>query len=125
MFDENNLLDLAAYKAIQESGLDAPFAHISYRYLKQQNVLTPIHTTVDIGLRLVTQGRLDGYVVEQKVAAELVANSEYSEQLTITSGLLMHTYVFSPVNLAFFDKNKKQVTAFWQALHEAALQINK
>lgn len=118
MFHKDKSFNISAYRAIRKVGLSAPFGYISYQFLEQQNLLSPFHTDLDTALKLIKNERLDGFVIARDIANELLKIGDNAEKLRLTSGSVMKKYLYAPMNLDYYQKNKVQVSSFWRALHD-------
>lgn len=102
---------LAQYQP--QFGISAPLGYIVEDWLQQQGWLSPYKFTVDEGLKMVAEGKLDGYSVERLVG------DYHLQQLGLTGkvaasddNILVKNWhiVFSP---DFYTKNTELVEQFW------------
>ena len=63
------------------SGIGAPFGYVVYHMLKQAGYLSPIDFSAEEGFKMLSLNRLDGYIIEEQIAAKIVERKQYQGKI--------------------------------------------
>lgn len=99
-------------------GLSAPLGFVIHKRLEQLGVLYPGSLSQESALRMIPQGRLDGFVIERLVALDLIGRSERPEQYRLLPQAFMRDDWYIPFSHGFHRQHPQRVERFWQALAE-------
>lgn len=98
------------------SGLSAPLGYVATQKLQKLGVLAGTPQTPEKALRLVAAGRLDGFVLERRVALSLIERLGLGGQL----GLLPQPFIVDdwhlPLSHQFYQSHPQVAQRFWQAI---------
>lgn len=101
------------------SGLSAPLGYVATQQLQRLGVLagsTP--QSQEKALRLVAAGRLDGFVLERRVALSLIERLGLADQLTLLPQPLIVDDWHLPLSHQFYQRQPQLAQRFWQAIAE-------
>ncbi|MDF2178362.1 transporter substrate-binding domain-containing protein [Aliiglaciecola sp. CAU 1673] len=100
-------------------GIGAPIGYVAEAKLSQSGILSRMKYTPQEGLRQLAQGRLDGYVVEEKIGKYIVANIGETHRIKASSRPFMVAYWHIPFSKGFYQQYSDNAKAFWQSLAKA------
>lgn len=108
-----------------DKGLGAPLGYVVWQKLKERGWLTPYQYTPEQGLKMVANGKLDGYVVERLIGLHLLHENQLSDHLVHSEENLLDTIWYLPFNRSFYQKNQKLIDNFWSKLNTARKKLKK
>jgi polar amino acid transport system substrate-binding protein len=114
-------LNLASYPNKLSTGIGAPFGYVVHQILANKKLLTPNNYTAEEGLKLVAQGKLDGYVVESEIGKLILEKLGDKDRVGITEETILTSYWFLPFSRQFYQENPELVELFWTTLNKNRL----
>lgn len=116
--------DGARFTGLRE-GLSAPQGHVALKPLQELNALAPVRRDLDRTqvLQLIEKGRLDGYILEEQVAQELLIKYKLEQRLTVLSPCFISANWYVPFSKAFYQKYSDLVERFWAQLEQQRKQL--
>ena len=108
-----------------DKGLGAPLGYVVWQKLKERGWLTPYQYTPEQGLKMVANGKLDGYVVERLIGLHLLHENQLSEQIIHSEENLLDTIWYLPFNRSFYLNNQNLVTSLWSELGKTRTHLEK
>lgn len=100
------------------AGLSAPLGYVANQKLKQLGVLAGTPQTSEKALRLVASGRLDGFVLEHKIAQSLIERLGLADQLTLLPRPFLVDDWHLPLSHQLYQRQPLLTQRFWQAIAE-------
>ncbi|MEP7703141.1 transporter substrate-binding domain-containing protein [Paraglaciecola sp. 25GB23A] len=114
-------LNLSSYPNQFSTGLGAPFGYVVHQILANKKLLTPHNYTAEEGLKLVAQGKLDGYVVESEIGKLILEKLGEIDRVDISEEIILTSYWFLPFSRQFYQENPELVELFWTTLNKNRL----
>ncbi|WP_161568607.1 hypothetical protein [Pseudoalteromonas phenolica] len=122
-FKSSSKFELENYKPNQ--GLGAPLGYVVWQTLNEKGWLSPFQYEPAQGLKMVAQGKLDGYVVERLIGLNLLFENHLQEEVTYSQNHLLDTTWYLPFNKNFYLNNQVLVENFWFELNNARAHLEK
>ena len=97
-------------------GLSAPPGYVAYRKLEQLGVLYQSELRPQNGLKMVSMGRLDGYVIERLIGNWMIREQGLENVNERFEQSFMHDYWFIPFSLEFRQNFPGFDQLFWDEL---------
>lgn len=136
--DENNHLWTAKYpvftrndaqfslsKYSPDKGLGAPLGYVVWQKLKDRGWLSPFQYAPEQGLKMVSTGKLDGYVVERLIGLHLLYENQLKEKLIVSDENLLDTIWYLPFNQNFYHENQLMVDTFWIEINKVRQELKR
>jgi polar amino acid transport system substrate-binding protein len=108
-----------------DKGLGAPLGYVVWQKLKERGWLTPYQYTPEQGLKMVANGKLDGYVVERLIGLHLLHENQLSDHIIHSEENLLDTIWYLPFNRSFYLNNQNLVTSLWSELGKTRTHLEK
>lgn len=94
-------------------GISAPLGYIVEDWLQQQGWLSPYKFTLDEGLKMVAEGKLDGYSVERLVGSYHLQQLGLADKVAISDDNILVKNWHIVFNPNFYAENTKLIEQFW------------
>ncbi len=94
-------------------GVSAPSGYIAYDKLIELEAIPDMNIVAAQGFRLVSQGRLDGYVFEQLAGEQLAKKLNLSDEITVLPIPFLSTNWYVPVSNEFYQHHADKAEQFW------------
>lgn len=104
-------------------GIAAPYGYVAYKQLEQLNLLSSHDYSLNKGLEMVANGKLDGYVVIKRIGEEKAIKLNITKQLKITQAPFLQEHLYIAFNNRFYNNNQQKINAFWQQLPKSRREI--
>ena len=108
---------------LPNKGLGAPLGYVVWQELNQRGWLSPFQYDPELGLNMVAQGKLDGYVVERLIGLHLLNESQLSDFVKPSIEQLLDAVWYLPFNKRFYKKNTHLVQQIWHEIDGAREQL--
>lgn len=102
---------LAEYQP--QFGISAPLGYIVEDWLQQQGWLSPYKFTLDDGLKMVADGKLDGYSVERLIGNYHLQQLGLADKVTVSDDNILVKNWYIVFNPDFYAENTQLVEQFW------------
>ena len=102
---------LAQYQP--EFGISAPLGYIVEDWLAHKGWLSPYKFKLDDGLKMVADGKLDGYSVERLIGSYHVQQLGLNDKITVSKDNLLVKNWHIVFNQSFYSQNTQVVEQFW------------
>lgn len=109
--------DGSTFRNVQH-GVAAPLGYVAYKKLAEMDVLPPQNHLPDEGFRLLGLGRLDGYVIEQSIGAQLVRKQQLERSVEVLKQDFLQADWYLPLSHQWYQQNTQLANLLWQALSE-------
>ncbi|MEH8017000.1 transporter substrate-binding domain-containing protein [Rheinheimera muenzenbergensis] len=96
-----------------EFGIGAPLGYIIEDWLKSKGWLSPYKFTLNSGLQMVVDGKLDGYSVERFIGMHHLRQLQLDDKIAASSDNLLVEKWFLVFNQQYYQQNQQLVEAFW------------
>lgn len=97
-------------------GLTASFGYVVNDLLADLNLLAIHNYEAKVGLKMVANKKLDGYVVMKKLGEHKLTSLGLVERVKVTREPLMEERLYIAFNKDFYKDNKALVDKFWRQL---------
>ena len=104
-------------------GISAPLGYLIEGWLQQKGWLSPYKFTPDEGLKMVADGKLDGYSVERFIGSYHLQQLELADKVVPSQDNLIVKNWHIVFNPDFYARNKPLVEQFWFNLVAARQQL--
>lgn len=94
-------------------GISAPLGYIVERWLLHKGWLSPYKFKLDEGLRMVADGKLDGYSVERFIGSHHLRQLGLEDKIAASSDNLLIEKWFLVFNQQYYQQNQQLVEQFW------------
>ena len=98
------------------SGIGAPYGYVVYHMLKSMGYLSPIDFSVEEGFKMLALNRLDGYVLEEQVAGELIEKFHYQEKVSVLPLAFHISYFHLLLSHQFYRRDPEGAEKLWDEL---------
>lgn len=122
-YNKNKPLDLADYPNQLSTGIGAPFGYVVHKILANRKLLTSNNYSVEEGLKLVAQGKLDGYVVETEIGKSVINKLGHIDRVSISEQSILTSFWFVAFSPQFYTENQALVERFWTTLNQHRLSF--
>lgn len=112
---------LAQY--LPQFGIGAPLGYIVEDWLRHKGWLSPYKFTPDVGLRMVADGKLDGYSVERFIGIHSVRRLSLEDKVVASDDNLLVEKWFLVFNLQYYQQNQQLVEQFWSNIETARVHL--
>lgn len=102
-----------------EFGISAPLGYIVEDWLKHKGWLSPYKFKLDEGLRMVADGKLDGYSVERLIGMRHLRWLKLEDKVIVSDDNLLVEKWFLVFNQQFYQQNQQLVEQLWQNISSA------
>lgn len=99
-------------------GLSAPLGYIASQRLQALGVLATASHSAEKALKLVTLGRLDGYVIERQIGNTHIHKLGLQPNLKVLPIPLLEADWYLPLSHRFTEQHPELAQRLWQALRE-------
>ncbi|WP_417831956.1 substrate-binding periplasmic protein [Terasakiella sp.] len=116
----------AAHSAIQWDGqkfsgttprIGTPLGYATVKSLKNEHKITPNTSFLpETGLKLVSEGKLDGYIVEKNVGLSLLSKLGLKEEVIVHQPPFKRHALYLVLSHDFYEKNSKVAEKIWSTL---------
>lgn len=100
-------------------GLSAPFAYKVTTDLKHLGLLSNHYYKPDIGITMVANNKLDGYIMMKSIGERKIQKLALSKHLEISKAAFSKDKIYVAFNKDFYRKNNIVVDEFWRQLQLA------
>ncbi len=97
-------------------GLSAPIGYVANDKLSEMAALAPGSHDIENGLKLVSLGRMDGYVVETYIGRSTVSTLGLNDSITVLPVPFLEADWFLPVSHNYYQQHQETAEALWSAL---------
>ncbi|MBZ9611458.1 substrate-binding periplasmic protein [Rheinheimera maricola] len=104
-------------------GISAPLGYIVEDWLAQKGWLSPYKFTLDDGLKMVSDGKLDGYSAERLIGSNHLQQLGLDDKVAISDDNLLVENWHIVFNQSFYTQNTQLVEQFWSNLIAARQQL--
>ncbi|CCQ11703.1 ABC-type amino acid transport/signal transduction systems, periplasmic component/domain [Pseudoalteromonas luteoviolacea B = ATCC 29581] len=102
------------YRKIRKFGLQAPLGYVVQTFLVNSELTAEDSYTVDEGLEMAANNRLDGYVVERTIGLSRTKSLGLENVLLVSNTPVTKDYWYVPFNKQFYVQNQTLIDTFWQ-----------
>lgn len=99
-----------------QHGLSAPIGYVANDKLSEMAALAPGSHDIENGLKLVSLGRMDGYVVETYIGRSTVSALGLNDSITVLPEPFLDADWFLPVSHNYYQQHQETAEALWSAL---------
>lgn len=99
-------------------GIAAPLGYIAHKKLNELGVLHNQNLSLTDGFALLALGRLDGYVVEERIGRRVINDLQLGDKLVPISPPFMRVHWFMPVSHQWYKAHSEFSLEFWLTLSE-------
>lgn len=103
-------------------GLSAPLGYVVNEKLTEMRALASGSYDIEHGFKLVSMGRMDGYVVETYIGRATLATLGLNDSITVLPEPFIRTDWYVPVSHRYYQSNRETAEAFWSALAQVRVQ---
>ena len=104
-------------------GIGAPLGYIVEAWLQRKGWLSPYKFTLDEGLKMVADGKLDGYSVERIIGTYHLQRLALTDKVSVSNDNLLVKNWHIVFNPSFYSQNTPLVEQFWFNLIAARQQL--
>ncbi len=114
--DEQQRLNIKAYKQQKHYGLSAPTGYVVNQLIKQHKLNSVFEYQITEGMQAVAQGKLDGYVVESIIGIDHIYSHHLENEILMTDIVVAKENLYIPFNKKYYMRNKESIDNFWSYL---------
>jgi polar amino acid transport system substrate-binding protein len=105
------------------TGLSAPLGYVATAKLKQLQAFSHSTFSAPDGLQIVARGRLDGYIVEQRIGDQMVAQLGLDSKVKKLPTPFLTEAWYLPLSHQWTQKHPDKAQAFWRAIADERKKI--